>query len=378
MSDDKTLLPANPKAGYFAHKHEIDDAVRSVLESGWYILGEAVSTFEQEFADYLGVQFGIGVASGTDALNLAIRVCGIGPGDAVVTVSHTAVATVAAIDLTGARPILIDIDPVTFTMDLNRLEDTLNRHTAPNFKAIIPVHLYGHPANMEAIMDLARAHDLYVIEDCAQAHGALIEDNKVGSFGHVSAFSFYPTKNLGALGDGGAVVTSDPFLREQLLLLRQYGWRERYISEISGLNSRLDEIQAAILRVKLRYLDEDNARRREIAHIYSNLLADTSLGLPREREGNYHVYHQYVARSERRDELRDFLKLNLIGTGILYPVPVHLQPGYKDRVLAGAGGLTNTEKVCQQILSLPMFPELTDSQVSHIADLIRCWEQAGS
>jgi dTDP-4-amino-4,6-dideoxygalactose transaminase len=376
MSNERMLLQADPGASYFGRKGEIDKAVKSVLESGWYILGKEVSSFEEEFARYIGVQFCVGVASGTDALHLAMRACGIGLGDAVVTVSHTAVATVAAIDLTGARPILVDIDPLTFTMDPSRLEDTIIKFKASNIKAVIPVHIYGHPVNMKAILEIANKYQLHVIEDCAQSHGALIGGNKTGSLGHIAAFSFYPTKNLGAFGDGGAVVTKDPSLSERLLMLRQYGWRERYISEIAGLNSRLDEIQAAILRVKLPYLDRDNSKRREVAKNYNNLLTGTSLELSGELDGYRHVYHQYVVQSNKRDELKEFLKSNLVATSILYPIPVHLQKGYKDRVLVGKGGLGTTENICGRILSLPMYPELTDSQVTHVADLILEWERS--
>lgn len=380
--DNDFIQQANPKAGYLAYKDEIDTAIQNVLDTGYYILDREVDTFEKEFASYIGVKFGVGVASGTDAIEIALRSLGIGSKDLVFTVSHTAVATVAAIERCGATPVLIDINEATFTMDpihLERAIESINNNQLSikgRLRAIIPVHLYGHPADMAVIMDIAEKYELFVIEDCAQSHGSLINGQKTGAFGQLSAFSFYPTKNLGALGDGGGVVTSDPSLKERLLMLRQYGWRERYISDIAGLNSRLDEIQAAILRVKLRYLDANNFRRREIASMYNKLLADTSLDIPFERKGNRHVYHQYVARSSKRDELREFLRLNSVGTSILYPVPVHLQPGYKKRVLVGEGGLKNTEKICGQIFSLPIYPELTNDQVSYITDLITRWEQS--
>jgi len=373
MKNEKMLLQADPKAGYLAHRDGIDNAVRSVLESGWYILGKEVSAFEEEFAHYIGVQFGVGVASGTDALQLAIRACGIGPGDAVVTVSHTAVATVAAIDLSGAQPILVDIDPITYTMDIGCLEDTIKSHSGSKIKAIVPVHLYGHPADMAAIMDIARHYDLYVIEDCAQAHGALFLQQKVGSFGHLGAFSFYPTKNLGALGDGGGVVTRDSELADKVRLLRQYGWKERYLSDTYGMNSRLDEIQAAILRVKLHYLEEGNVRRRNIARIYNKALLETGLVLPQEVGEVSHGYHQYVVRSDQRDSLQSHLQANSVGTAIHYPMPVHLQRGYRDRVVIGMGGLQQTEAICHQILSLPIYPELTDEQVGKVIEVIREW-----
>ena len=251
-----------PKANYLAHKTGIDAAVKRVLESGWYILGREVEAFEQEFATYVGIRHAIGVANGTDALHLALRACGIGPGDAVITVSHTAVATVAAIELAGATPVLVDIDPDTFTIDVNSLEDAITKHDQGSWsgasaclKAIIPVHIYGHPADMQAIMDIAERYGLFVLEDCAQSHGAVIQGKKTGTWGHISTFSFYPTKNLGALGDGGAVVTNDPQLSERCRLLREYGWRKRFVCDVPGMNSRLDELQAAILRAKLPSLD---------------------------------------------------------------------------------------------------------------------------
>lgn len=364
------LLSSNPKASYEARKEDIDKAVQRVLESGWYILGQEVSEFEAEFASYIGVDFSVGVGSGTDALQVAFRACNIGPGDAVITVSHTAVATACAIQLCGAIPILVDIDPVTYTMDLNRLEDTLRNHGRGKVKAIVPVHLYGHPVDMDSVMEIARRHDLYVIEDCAQAHGARWRQRKVGSFGSFGAFSFYPTKNLGAFGDGGALVTDDPALADKARLLRQYGWRERYISEINGMNTRLDELQAAILRVKLGSLDQQNDRRRAIARIYDQSLSEGGSIRPGESDGATHVYHQYVIRNKERNQLRSFLRQHQVETAILYPQPIHLQAGYRDRIVMGAGELHETEKACKQILSLPIYPELSDDQVSTIAQKV--------
>jgi dTDP-4-amino-4,6-dideoxygalactose transaminase len=375
-----TIPQTNPRAGYLAYQQEIDAAIAQVLESGWYILGQQATAFEQAFATYLGVPHAIGVASGTDALTLALRACGVGPGDAVITVSHTAVATVAAIELAGATPVLVDIDPVTFIMDPNHLEATIKAYKSRgpseangHLKAIIPVHLYGYPADMPAVMEIARRYDLYVIEDCAQAHGAAIQGQRVGGWGHIAAFSFYPTKNLGALGDGGAVVTNDPQLAEQVRLLREYGWQERYVSALPGMNSRLDEIQAAILRVKLSYLDRENVRRRELARLYNDLLAAIPLTLPQCRDGVEHVYHQYVVRSQHRDQLRSFLKNNSVGTLIHYPTPVHAQPAYQKRAIIGPGGLPCTEQVCQEIVSLPMYPQLTVNQVRQVSELVIQW-----
>jgi dTDP-4-amino-4,6-dideoxygalactose transaminase len=377
------LLPfADPKANYRAHKDEIDAAVHRVLDGGWYILGPEVVAFEREFAAALGVSYAIGVGSGTEALHLALRVCGIGPGDAVFTVSHTAVATVAAVELAGATPVLVDIDPQTFTLDPNRLEDALRDcatggATAAGVrpKAVVPVHLYGHLADMPAVQDIARRYGLRVIEDCAQAHGAALQRRKAGTWGDVSAFSFYPTKNLGALGDGGALVTNAPELADQARLLREYGWRERYVSEMPGMNSRLDELQAAVLRVKLRYLDHENARRQELARAYERVLSSTSLRLPRCLSQAQHVYHQYVVRSLHREQLRSYLRDNAISTAIHYPAPVHLQPAYQSRIVIGSGGLQETEQACREILSLPMFPQLADEQVTYVGECIAHWDK---
>ncbi|MCC7355399.1 MAG: DegT/DnrJ/EryC1/StrS family aminotransferase [Anaerolineae bacterium] len=366
-----TILPSHPKANYLAHKEEIDAAIAQVLESGWYILGQQVTAFESEFAAFLGVEHAVGVASGTDALHLALRTCDVGPGDLVFTVSHTAVATVAAVELCGARPVLVDIDPAVFTMDPNRLEDALQRAQG-RVKAVIPVHLYGHPADMAAIVEIAQRHDLRVIEDCAQSHGATYQGKKTGTLGHIATFSFYPTKNLGALGDGGMVVTNDAELAQRVRFLREYGWKERYVSHIAGLNSRLDEMQAAILRVKLRYLDAENEKRRRLAQEYDTLLAGTGLALPEVRPEVSHVYHQYVIRTCQRDALQAYLREQGTGTLIHYPVPVHLQPAYAGRVTDGKS-LPQTEAVAASILSLPMYPELGIDQVQMVARQIAEW-----
>jgi dTDP-4-amino-4,6-dideoxygalactose transaminase len=371
MSSNRAALPAaNPQANYLAHQEEIDRAIQRVLASGWYVLGQEVTAFEQEFARYIGVRDAIGVGSGTDALVLALRAGGVGPGDAVLTVSHTAVATVAAIELAGARPILAEVEPETFTLDPDGLEEALKTGGGDQIKAIIVVHLYGHPADMDAIVDIAGRYGVQVIEDCAQAHGAAWQDRKAGALGsRLAAFSFYPTKNLGALGDGGAVVTDDPEIAARVRLLRQYGWRQRYVSELPGMNSRLDELQAAVLRVKLRYLDQENLRRREIAGAYDACLADTPLRLPQVRPGATHVFHQYVVRSRERDQLRSFLEAHGVGTMIHYPVPVHLQPAYRGRV-ALAIRLAGTEAICGEILSLPMYPQMTDADVERVGGAI--------
>ena len=368
----KMILQSNPKTNYLAHEVEIRDAVARVLESGWYILGEEVSAFEKAFAAFLGVRHVVGVGNGTDAIAIALRACGIGPGDAVVTVSHTAVATVAAIEPTGATAVLVDIEPETFTMDVNGLEDTIRESFSKKLrlKAIIPVHLYGHPAAMPAIMEIARRHGLRVIEDCAQAHGAAIGGKICGTWGDAAAFSFYPTKNLGALGDGGAIATNDPALAEQISLLREYGWKNR-ISQCAGLNSRLDEIQAAILRVKLKHLSAENVRRREIAKLYDDALSGRNFRLPKSKPGIGHVFHQYVIRAPQRDNLKSFLEKRGIGTAIHYPVPVHLQPAYQSRVPLPKSGLPQTENAAREILSLPMHPQLTDAEAKQVAEAMR-------
>lgn len=365
----------DPKANYLAHREEIDAAVAAVLASGWYILGKEVSAFEEEFARYVGVAAGIGAGSGTDALLLALRACGVGPGDGVITVSHTAVATVAAIEMAGATPILVDIDPATFTLDAGKLADLLDHYPTdfPPARAIVPVHLYGHPADLPAIMEIARRHGLLVIEDCAQSHGAGWEDRTTGAWGDMAAFSFYPTKNLGALGDGGIVVTAHEDLTERARRLRQYGWRQRYISEIAGINSRLDEMQAAILRVKLRSLDAENSRRRQIAAIYDEGLVGAGVELPAVRAEVSHVYHQYVVRTPRRDELQQFLRSAGIGTLVHYPQPVHCQPAYRNR-LPIHGDLSQSERAAAEVLSLPIYPEMSDADAAAVIDAIHRWE----
>jgi len=363
------IAQTNPKAGYLAHQVEIDAALRRVVESGWYILGPEVDAFETEFAAYCGVAHGVAVASGTDALELALRACGVAPGHAVFTVSHTAVATVAAIERCGAEPVLVDIEPTTYTLDPNALDDALQGWQGARPAAVVPVHLYGQMADMPAILAIAARHGLRVIEDCAQAHGASLSGRGAGTWGDAAAFSFYPTKNLGALGDGGAVVTADADIARRVRELRQYGWRERYISAVPGINSRLDELQAAVLRVKLRHLDVGNERRRVIASAYRDSLAGTSLGLTTCRPEAVHVYHQFVVRSPSRARLQAHLKLRGIGTLIHYPEPVHRQPAYAGRLVHG--DQSHAEQAAASVLSLPMYPELEDSQVAQVGEALR-------
>ena len=380
MHKNNLIPQTDPKAGYLAYKKQIDSAIRDVLESGWYILGKQVEAFEQEFASYIGAHFGTGVASGTDAIEIALRALDIGPGDLVFTVSHTAVATVAAIQRCAATPVFVDIDEQTFTMDPSRLESTIQSIISGSLaikglpKAIVPVHLYGHPADMISIMDIAQRYNLHVVEDCAQAHGAKIDSKNVGAFGEIGAFSFYPTKNLAAIGDGGAVVTSSKQLQEKLIALRQYGWEKRYISSTSGINSRLDEIQAAILRIKLTDLNDDNEKRKKIAHAYTQAIEKTAISHPNEWGNITHVYHQYVIRTKKRAELIRHLEKNSIATAIHYPLSVHLQPAYKSADLTDEPNLTITEKISQEILSLPMYPQMTDEQVQRIVNALSLWQ----
>ena len=359
------IPPFDLKRQVAALKPEVDAAIAGVLSRGTFILGAEVAAFEEEFAAYCGVSHAIGVGSGTEALHLALRACDIGPGDEVITVAHTAVATVAAIELAGARPVLVDIEARRATLDPARLEAAIT----PRTRAVIPVHLYGCPAELGPILEIARRHHLRLIEDCAQAHGAAHQGRRVGSWGDLAAFSFYPTKNLGAYGDGGAVVTDDPALAERLRLLREYGWAERYVSHLKGLNSRLDELQATILRVKLRRLDAWNARRRALAQQYTTLLRDSGLQLPLDLPDGEHVYHLYVIRTPQREALRAFLHARDIGTLIHYPAPVHLQPAYAD-LGYGPGSLPETEAAAAQVLSLPLYPELREDEVAAVCAAI--------
>ncbi len=374
MSAPPIIVPqANPGAGYRALQSEIDAAVARALQSGWYILGQEVRAFEAEFAAWLGATAAIGCGNGTDALALALRALGVGPGMSVVTVSHTAVATVAAIEMVGASPLLIDIEPDYYTMDPAELADVLDHPPAgaPPIRAVIPVHLYGQPAALEPIVAACARHAIPVIEDCAQAHGATIGGRKVGNFTQAATFSFYPTKNLGALGDGGMVVARDAALGADIAALRQYGWRTHYISDAIGVNSRLDELQAAILRVKLQHLDAQNARRVAIAAAYDDALRNSALAPPARRAGAGHVFHLYVLRTPDRAAVQARLRAEGIGTGVHYPSPVHLQPAYRSRVALGPAGCRATEIAAGQVLSLPMYPELDDGQVAKVCGVLR-------
>lgn len=344
---------------------EVRQAVERVLESGWFIHGNELTCFEEQFANYLGSKHAVGVNSGSDALFLALKAKGIGKSDEVITVSHTFISTVDAIARNGATPVLVDIDPNTFCIDVSRIEAAITKRT----KAIIPVHLYGHPADMDPIMELAKKHGLFVIEDAAQAHGAEYRGSKVGTIGDVGCFSFYPAKNLGACGDAGMIVTNDDQLAEKLRMAGDYGRNGKYEHEFVGINSRMDEIQAAILSVKLRHLDEWTRVRRSIAGLYQEALANVSLTLPVEMPYAKHVYHLYVIKVDDRDGLRERLLEKGIPAQIHYPIPVHRQKAYAG--VFGDISLPVTQQVSQQVLSLPIHPRLDEGQVQMIAKTVK-------
>ena len=356
------------KAQYDSIKDEIDEAIQNVLNTTSFIMGEELKKFEEEFAQFCDVKYAIGVANGSDALILALKACGIGKGDEVITVPHTFIATTEAISNVGGKVVFVDIDPKTFTIDVSKIEEKITGKT----KAIIPVHLYGQPADMDPIIELAKKHNLKIIEDAAQAHGAEYKGKKVGSIGEVGCFSFYPGKNLGAYGDAGMVTTDNDEIAEKVKLLRNHGRiTKKYEHEIEGYSSRLDNLQAAILRVKLRHLNKWNESRRENAKKYNELLNNIG-GITTPYEADYakHVYHLYVIKTEGRDKLREELKFKGISTGIHYPIPLHLQPAY-NYLGYKRGDFSVTEEYSQKILSLPMFAELTDDQIEEIVDIIK-------
>jgi dTDP-4-amino-4,6-dideoxygalactose transaminase len=360
------------KAQYQHIRQAIDDAVRSVLASGQFVLGPNVRALEDELAAFLGVTRTIALASGTDALHLALRALGIGAGDLVLTSPFTFVATATAISYTGARPVFADIHPGTFSLHPDRAAEYLaGKGVGPkpegHVKAVLPVHLYGLPADMDPLLRIAREHRLYLVEDAAQAIGSEYRGRRVGGLGEVGCFSFYPTKNLGAYGDGGLAATQDPDLGERLLRLRVYGGRDRYVHEELGFNSRLDEIQAAILRVKLRFLTEWNARRRAIAARYREGLTGLPIGLSTESPDSLHVYHQFTIRVPHRDTVQRRLAELGVRTMIYYPVPLHLQPMYRDLGYR-AGDFPEAERAAREVLSLPIYPELTDAQVDEVLE----------
>jgi dTDP-4-amino-4,6-dideoxygalactose transaminase len=347
-------------------KAEVMAAIEDVLDSMHLYLGPHTQAFEEEFAAYCRARSCVGVGNGTDALHLALRAAGIGHGDEVITVAHTFFATTEAIVMAGAKPVYVDVDPETYLMDVSLIE----ARVTPNTKAIMPVHLYGQMADMDPIMAIATRHDLVVIEDAAQAHGAEYRGRRAGSIGQLGCFSFYYSKNLGAYGESGAVVTSDPELARRLRLYRDHGSEQRYLHLEFGLNSRMDEIQAAVLRVKLRHLDDWNVRRSRHAATYDRLLADAGVGLPVTAPERTHAWYVYVIRSDGRDELQKALANRGIGTGIHFPIPTHLQPATRELGYQ-AGDLPHTEHAARQVLSIPMYAELTAEQLEWVGSAVR-------
>jgi dTDP-4-amino-4,6-dideoxygalactose transaminase len=353
-------------AQYHSIKDEIDAAVHSTLESGHFILGPAVSKFEETIAGYLGVKHATGLASGTDALVLALRALNIGAGDEVIIPAYTFFATAGTVMSVGATPVFVDVDPFSYEMDVTQIAECIS----PLTKAIIPVHLYGHPAEMDPILEIARERGLKVIEDNAQAFGATYKDRKTGTMCDIGCLSFFPTKNLGAFGDGGMVVTNDPALAERMRMLRTHGWKKKYYSEEVGYNSRLDAMQAAILQAKFPHVDEWNDKRRALAQRYTEKLAGTELATPVEREWGRHVYHLYILRSSKRDELQAYLKQKGIASEVYYPLPPHLSIpckkfGYKE------GDYPHAEKAALETLALPLYPELTMEQQDEVIAAVR-------
>jgi dTDP-4-amino-4,6-dideoxygalactose transaminase len=367
VSQTSEAIPAlDLKAQYASIREEIRAAVDAVLDNQHFILGPEVKALEDEIALYLGARFGVGLASGTDALILALRACDVGPGDEVICPSFTFIATADGISLLGGTPVFVDIDPATFTMDPSKIEASITSRT----KAIIPVHLYGQAAEMEAILEIARRKGLRIIEDNAQAIGATCNGKKVAGLGDIGCLSFFPSKNLGCCGDGGMVVTHSEVLTKRLRSLRSHGSVKKYFSEEQGWNSRLDELQAAIVRVKLRHLDSWSSKRREKAALYDSLLKDVpGVQVPRVASWASHVYHQYTIRVARRDHLQSFLANRGIASTVYYPTPIHLQPIYKSLGYK-PGDFPETERAAAEVLSLPIYPELTEEQIQRVADTI--------
>ncbi|MBG1271561.1 DegT/DnrJ/EryC1/StrS family aminotransferase [Nostoc sp. WHI] len=353
------------KTQYLSIKDEIDTAVLKVLESTQFVLGNEVKALEEEFADYCNADYGIAVNTGTSALHLALLAAGIGAGDEVITVPFTFVATTAAICYTGATPVFVDIAPVSYTIDVSQIEKAITERT----KAILPVHLYGQPADMEPILEIARRHGLVVIEDAAQAHGAEYKGQRVGSIGDFGCFSFYPGKNLGAYGEGGMVVTKNPEYARTMGMLRDWGQERRYHHILKGYNYRMDGIQGAILRVKLRYIEAWTEARRTHAAQYDKLLADSGVSTPTVMPYSRHVYHVYAVRSPERDVLQQSLQEMEIQTGIHYPIPVHLQPAYSDLGYK-PGDFPHSEAASSEVLSLPMYAELSTESQTQVAKAV--------
>lgn len=354
------------RAQYRQIQNEVDPAVLAVMHRGDFILGGAVAEFEKAFAEYCGVKYCVGVDSGYSALELIVRAYDIGPGDEVITAANTFIATTLAISNAGATPVLVDCDPETYNIDASKIEAAIT----PRTKAIMPVHLYGQTADMDAIVAIAHKHGLRVFEDAAQASGARYKGRRAGSLGDAAGFSFYPGKNLGAYGDGGAVTTNDPEIAEKIRLLRNIGQKVKYFHEVKGFNNRLDTMQAAVLGVKLPHLDDWNASRRRAAATYSNLLADLPVVTPTTADYAEHIFHLYVVRVDGREALMEDLKKAGIATGLHYPIPIHLQPAYEELGYK-RGDFPITEAYAETIVSLPIFPELDDEKVAYVANAVR-------
>lgn len=360
------ILFSNPSKQLDSYRVQINKAIKKVLSGKQFINGAEVSKIEKNFSSFNKSKFTIGVANGTDALEISLRALNIGQGDEVITTTHTAVATVSAITSVGAKPVLADINESTFTINVNNLKELKTSRT----KAVIAVHIYGNAAEIVEIQLFCKKNNLKLIEDVSQAHGGKLNGIRLGNFGNVACYSCYPTKNLGALGDAGLVTTNDKKLAKKIRMLREYGWDKRYISKFSGRNSRLDEIQASILNIKIKYLDKDNKKRVKIASVYDKELKDLNIVTPYKNLNIDHVYHLYVIRTKQRDKLRKFLLTKKIVTGIHYPVPIHLQPAYKNKV-STAKNMSISENAAKEILSLPIFPELKIKDVLYICKMIR-------
>jgi dTDP-4-amino-4,6-dideoxygalactose transaminase len=373
MSGDVKVKFVDLQQQYRTIKDEVDSAMGLVVERADFILGREVTWFEEEFARYCEAEYAVGVDNGTSALELSLRALDVGPGDEVIVPANSFIASASAISFTGATPVFIDVNPASYNIDTQQIA----QHITPRTKAILPVHLYGQPADMDPIMEMAERYGLFVVEDACQAHGARYKERRVGTIGHVAAFSFYPGKNLGAYGDGGAIVTNDPSIANRLRILRNCGQSEKYHHVYPAYNRRLDTLQAAILRVKLRYLDKWNALRRQWAMMYNQLLDGADVATPIEIPDVEPVYHLYVIQATNRDGLQAQLQADGVATGIHYPVPIHLQPAYAD-LGHEPGSFPVTEQAATRILSLPMFAELTKEDVEFVAERIQAFSQKGA
>jgi len=358
------------KPGYEKYKDEYINAAIRVLDSGWYVLGEELQSFESEFAAWLGVRYCVGLNSGLDALTLAFRALGVGSGDEVIVPANTYIASVLGVTENGARPVFVEPDEY-YNIDPEKIEEAITKNT----KAILVVHLYGQPCKMDRIMQIADLHNIPVVEDCAQSHGAAFKGKMAGTFGKIACFSFFPTKNLGAFGDGGAVATDDKDIADKVRIYRNYGSEKKYYNKVKGVNSRLDEIQAALLKVKLSHLDELNSERDGIAQKYLEGIKNPLIALPKILPGSKHVWHLFVVQTEYRDQLAEYLSSNGIGTQIHYPVPPHLSEAYSEMGYQ-RGSLPVTESQADTILSLPLYNKMDDRDVLYVINEINRWERA--